>query len=648
MAAAAALLMQGGESGPEEAPAEVEWGPVPEHCPVSTVAAVSSAEAALEQGERVPELRAYKLGKKKCSYNQVQLTLTHPTDASQAPLSLREAFGAGDSTASDSVHPGLAGSTLVYNVHLTNARRYHIVLHLVHAEPDAEPTGPGGEIRYHWRPIRREHCGKGCQGPILRAIQRFGKLGRRSGPSANSTAQKRGKQGGNSLPPEQTSPAANLGPDGTGEWKTHSNLFVAIDEACTHVTVAGRSPRHCRFRLLACVYEGRTCNNLVSSAVSAPIRVLANNDVPGGAAFIDLKVPANLPAKHWAIRAEPTPLRPSAGGNRGQTQRAAAALKEIHSNSGAATEFCPTEVRSHRKKTPAGGSKCEAKQITPEGAAPKGKGGPPATAGRLDAAPHALPVAKRVRLDSAQQQEVARRLSGKFAAATPGATLGGIDPQPSMTPEQQQAQAQQVHLNPWPAQVVMLPHGFQQALNPHALAYLQSWNLWYTAQMQAAKASAGAAGAADPKEAAAAKQQLKQQQPSPVIVAPTAKAGGVAAPSKVDGGSLPTPVSVLGGASIFSPTGGAPGSSQAPGGKGAPITPGAMKTPSPGALRPGGTTPASAFAAEMPPPAITPTAPVMTPSLQLPGTPFSFAGTVVKPKTLPLAQEPPAAPPAGA
>jgi len=47
----------------------------------------------------------------------------------------------------------------------------------------------------------------------------------------------------------------------------------------------------------------------------------------------------------------------------------------------------------------------------------------------------------------------------------------------------------------------------------------------------------------------------------------------------------------------------------------------------------------------MPPPAITPTAPVATPSLRLPGTPFSFAGTVVKPKTLPLklggAQEPP-------
>ena len=257
-----------------------------------------------------------------------------------------------------------------------------------------------------------------------------------------------------------------------------------------------------------------------------------------------------------------------------------------------------------------------------------------------------MPVAKRVRLDSAQQQEVARRLSGKFAAATPGASRPGgasADPQPSTTPEQApQAQAQQVHLNPWPAQVVMLPHGFQQALNPHALAYLQSWNLWYTTQMQAAKASAKAA-AADPKEAAAAKRG--------VVVAPTAKAGGVAvaAPSAAkgaDGGSLPTPVSVLGGASIFSPTGGgAGGVQQAPSGKGAPITPGALKTPSPGALRPGGTTPASAFAAEMPPPAITPTAPVATPSLRLPGTPFSFAGTVVKPKTLPLklggAQEPP-------
>ena len=637
MAAAAALLMQGGQPGPGAPPAAVEWGPVPEHCPVSTASAVSSAEAALGPGERVPELRAYKLGKKKCSYNQVQLTLTHPTDAAQPPLALREAFGAGDSAASDGVHPGLAGSTLVYDVHLTNARRYHIVLHLVHAEPDAEPTGPGGETRYHWRPILRQHCGKGCQGPILRAIQRFGKLGRRSGPSGGNVlkteaAQKRDRgQGGDfSLPPAlegRGAPGANLGPDGTGEWKTHSNLFVAIDEACTHVTVEGRSPRHCRFRLLACVYEGRTCDNLVSSAVSAPIRVLANNDVPGGAAFVDLKVPAHLPAEHWAIP-EPTPRRVAINQY---------ALKEVDANAGAAKREPP---RSHRKRT------TPAQQITPEGTAPKGRGRPPATAGRLDAAPHAMPVAKRVRLDSAQQQEVARRLSGKFAAATPGVSRPGgasADPQPSKTPEQApQAQAQQVHLNPWPAQVVMLPHGFQQALNPHALAYLQSWNLWYTTQMQAAKASAKAA-AADPKEAAAAKRG--------VVVAPTAKAGGVAvaAPSAAkgaDGGSLPTPVSVLGGASIFSPTGGgAGGVQQAPSGKGAPITPGALKTPSPGALRPGGTTPASAFAAEMPPPAITPTAPVATPSLRLPGTPFSFAGTVVKPKTLPLklggAQEPP-------
>ena len=637
MAAAAALLMQGGQPGPGAPPAAVEWGPVPEHCPVSTASAVSSAEAALGPGERVPELRAYKLGKKKCSYNQVQLTLTHPTDAAQPPLALREAFGAGDSAASDGVHPGLAGSTLVYDVHLTNARRYHIVLHLVHAEPDAEPTGPGGETRYHWRPILRQHCGKGCQGPILRAIQRFGKLGRRSGPSGGNVlkteaAQKRdrGQGGDSSLPPTlegRGAPGANLGPDGTGEWKTHSNLFVAIDEACTHVTVEGRSPRHCRFRLLACVYEGRTCDNLVSSAVSAPIRVLANNDVPGGAAFVDLKVPAHLPAEHWAIP-EPTPRRVAINQY---------ALKEVDANAGAAKREPP---RSHRKRT------TPAQQITPEGTAPKGRGRPPATAGRLDAAPHAMPVAKRVRLDSAQQQEVARRLSGKFAAATPGASRPGgasADPQPSKTPEQApQAQAQQVHLNPWPAQVVMLPHGFQQALNPHALAYLQSWNLWYTTQMQAAKASAKAA-AADPKEAAAAKRG--------VVVAPTAKAGGVAvaAPSAAkgaDGGSLPTPVSVLGGASIFSPTrGGAGGVQQAPSGKGAPITPGALKTPSPGALRPGGTTPASAFAAEMPPPAITPTAPVATPSLRLPGTPFSFAGTVVKPKTLPLklggAQEPP-------
>ena len=618
---------------PEPRPAEIEWGPTPEYCPVSTVAAVSAAEASLAKGHRIPELRAYKLGKKKCSYNQVQLTLTHPSDPAKGPLALREAFVAGESTMSASVHPDLAQSSLVYDVHLTNARRYHIVLHLVHAEPDSKPTGPGGETRYHWRPIRREHCNKGCQGPILRAIQRFGKLGRRSGPSPC---------GSKALPAaEQAPPASNI-VDGTGEWKTHSNLFVAIDEACTHVSVAGQSPRHCRFRLLACIYEGRNCEDLVTAAVSAPIRVLANNDVPGGAAFVDFKIPAELPAELWD---QPEPAAPCQLGKI-LSESAAGALKEVDGNVRAALG-----VGSHRKKAAVSGSKRETKQITPEGAPnPKGKGHQPNTAGRLDGAPHAMPVAKRVRLDSAQQQEVARRLSGKFAAATPGPAEGdtAVKQQPSKIPvNSAHAQAPQVHLNPWPAQVVMLPQGFQQALNPHALAYLQSWNLWYTAQVQAAKsAKASARAAPAPTPGAVDPPVPGATQPSPVIVAPTAKTGGVAAPTKVDSGSLPTPVSVLGGASIFSPTGAVPESAQAGGRKGAPITPGSMKTPSPGALRPGGTTPASAFAAGMPPPAITPMVGVTTPSLQLPGTPFSFAGTVVKPKSLPLAQEPPSAAPA--
>ena len=60
------------------------------------------------------------------------------------------------------------------------------------------------------------------------------------------------------------------------------NIYLAIDEACTHVGAAA-------FRLLAGMYD-ISGERLLATAVSPPIRVLANNDVPTGAARIPIDV----------------------------------------------------------------------------------------------------------------------------------------------------------------------------------------------------------------------------------------------------------------------------------------------------------------------------------------------------------------------
>lgn len=59
-------------------------------------------------------------------------------------------------------------------------------------------------------------------------------------------------------------------------------MYLSIDEAGTHVGVK-------RFRLIAGVYD-ESGEELLGTACCPPIRVLSNNDVPGGAAHITLAV----------------------------------------------------------------------------------------------------------------------------------------------------------------------------------------------------------------------------------------------------------------------------------------------------------------------------------------------------------------------
>ena len=62
----------------------------------------------------------------------------------------------------------------------------------------------------------------------------------------------------------------------------HRYMYCAIDEAGSHVGSK-------RFRLVVGVYN-QTGEELLGSGCSQPIRVLANNDIPKGAAHIPLVV----------------------------------------------------------------------------------------------------------------------------------------------------------------------------------------------------------------------------------------------------------------------------------------------------------------------------------------------------------------------
>lgn len=104
--------------------------------------------------------------------------------------------------------------------------------------------------------VDRSACKKGCIGPVLRPIQRFGRVGKRSGPEA---------------PKNQA-----------GQLKNYKYMYLSMDEAGTHV---GGS----RFRLIFCVYD-ESGSTMLGTTVSVPIRVLANNDVPTGAAHVPINI----------------------------------------------------------------------------------------------------------------------------------------------------------------------------------------------------------------------------------------------------------------------------------------------------------------------------------------------------------------------
>lgn len=284
--------------------------------------------------------RAYKLGKQKCSYNQVELHFTQDpspssgggTPAAHPGLALVEAVempgGVGF------VDPRLQDSCLRYNLRFQDERRMRVMVFLVHAHPcgkssqAGEPGQGQGQPLYQWLPVTREQCTKGCKGPLIRGLQRFGRLSRRSlsqcspsmsgqagetplklTPSQNPTPSPLPPSPIHALPASSPAPAGTSGtpggtPGGSGSglgtpaggssnaegWKEPRHLYIAIDEASTHV-IGPAYHGTTKFRLLLAFYSDR--EQFLGTALSTGIKVVANNDAPRGAASI--QVPCHLP-----------------------------------------------------------------------------------------------------------------------------------------------------------------------------------------------------------------------------------------------------------------------------------------------------------------------------------------------------------------
>jgi len=242
-----------------------DHAPVGPKCPILTDKGMSIQEAV---GDCLPEFRAYKLGKKRWSYNQVELVVCE--EGGNKQLTIKQAVHAGPASKGDD-----KGSGVSFEIILGNDEKLILDTFLVYDHPHAVST-PGGEGKLHeWTLVDRCACQRGCSGPVLRPIQRYGKLGKRS-------------WGG--------SPSPDLTDRTNHNMKDTRYMYLSFDEAGTHVSFKS-------FRLITAVYDSK--GRHLTSTASPPVRVLANNDVPTGAAH--LQIVAKLPQdwEGWATALAP-------------------------------------------------------------------------------------------------------------------------------------------------------------------------------------------------------------------------------------------------------------------------------------------------------------------------------------------------------
>jgi len=187
---------------------------------------------------------------------------------------------------------------------------------------------------FAWLPVTRGRCAKDCCGPILSAIQRFGKQGRtqpqKGAGKEEEEAPLPSSGHGHGQLGTKTAAGADPEPSEDSKWKDARNLFISLDEASNHVAAFGSNkcksfrcalpplrsappmrvlwhtfhnghtpkvedpppsscphPDPCR-RLLFGIFS-EDGDDFLGSGVSGPIRVLANNDVPKGAACLRIR-----------------------------------------------------------------------------------------------------------------------------------------------------------------------------------------------------------------------------------------------------------------------------------------------------------------------------------------------------------------------
>ncbi|RMZ54075.1 hypothetical protein APUTEX25_002652 [Auxenochlorella protothecoides] len=184
-------------------------------CPISTMIPPSY----LDSGTGEAEVRAYKLGKRRWSYNQVEVIVREA--GGSRVLTVTNATNQG----TDNFNEEYRESAVNYLLELSNQSR--VVLHgflCYDAGEGGTPLlGPPHTLSpdqwHQWYLVQRSACCKGCTGPVIRD-PRF--------------------------------------------------LYLSFDEAGTHVGAK-------TFRLVCALYDSDGCQ-VLANAASTPIRVLANND----------------------------------------------------------------------------------------------------------------------------------------------------------------------------------------------------------------------------------------------------------------------------------------------------------------------------------------------------------------------------------
>lgn len=239
-------------------------------CPIQT-----EGQGSIQESWTTPmdEIKAYKLGKRRWSYNQIELIVM-------------EKDGGKKLFSKQAIHEGVARPELgdsggiAYQITLSNDEVIRLEIFLVYDAAHPSITQSENSTSYSWVLVSRGACKRGCEGPTLRAIQRFGKLGKRSGATPSPSPRRLDRTSSN--------------------MKDSRYMYISLDEAVTHVG--------CRcFRLMSAAYNAN--GEVIGADVSPPVRVLANNDVPTGAAQMELYIQVNSTWRGWQSCLPPTQLQ---------------------------------------------------------------------------------------------------------------------------------------------------------------------------------------------------------------------------------------------------------------------------------------------------------------------------------------------------